>query len=128
MTQRELFRKTSAWNKRLGLQEWTIDIFINQTEEELDGAASITPSREYNKADLHFATEFPGWEDEYAEKVVVHELTHLLTHGVLSTGRDAASNNLGNEANRAVQAWLTTEDERQTVRLTRLFIKAFGPA
>jgi hypothetical protein len=128
MTQRELLRKVKVWNKRLGLQEWTIDIYIEKTSEEIDGDASITPSREYNKADLQFATEFTEWDDAYAEKVVVHELTHLLTNGILSVGRDVASNNLGNEANRAVQAWFVTEDERQTVRLTKLFLKSFGPA
>lgn len=128
MTQRELFRKLKAWNVRLGLQEWTIDVYIDKTAEEIDGDASITPSREYNSADLHFATEFTEWSDEYTEKVIIHELVHLLTNGVLSVGRDASSNNLGNEANRAVLAWLETESERQTVRLTKLFWKSFGPA
>lgn len=77
MTEKQRNSLIVQWKKRLGLDHWLIEI-SEETPENPDALASVSPAESYDRATIRFAPEWPEWPQQFAERVIVHELLHIV--------------------------------------------------
>lgn len=93
MTRKQLERIVDDWQHRLGLERWVITIQWD-VRPETDGAlAEVKPHDTYDQAKLRFWPDYPQWSAEWATKIVIHELLHIL-HRDLDRAVEAAITDL----------------------------------
>ena len=78
MTREGMERLIAAWVPRMGLGHWEITV---KWDEPCDSENDAEFSREdwYDIATVRLSPDWAGWTAAYAERVVVHELRHLVT-------------------------------------------------
>lgn len=80
MNRNQLTEIVLGWQKRLGLQQWEIEINWDEFEEEEDNYASTWRTRDYKEAKIKWNKNWETWSLKRANEIVVHELLHLFTH------------------------------------------------
>jgi hypothetical protein len=86
----QLSRIIRIWRERLALEHVVLDVEWYEDPEDPDALASIYVSEYYDHATLRFAA---GWEDYDAtelNRIVVHELMHILMHDYSQAARSIA--------------------------------------
>lgn len=74
----------AAWQQRLGLERWKIDVKI--AEEPMEAFAECNPSSQYEFATITFS---PSLDPTQIDATVVHELLHILTKDIDQLVEDA---------------------------------------
>lgn len=74
----ELARVLAVWQQRLRLDHWRIEISWTETIADDEANAEIRMEEDYDSAKIVLAGGFAAWSAEWANKVVVHELLHLV--------------------------------------------------
>lgn len=90
MTARRLRELVARYQRRLGLLHWTIEVDL---DTELQGTrnAEVRWAWSYDSAVVVLdAGEWPGWSPDYAERIVAHELLHVLTRDLCVAASEAA--------------------------------------
>lgn len=82
MTQKQLAAIVDDWQYRLGLERWEIKILWGVAPETFGVAAEVDPHEMYDIAKVRFGAAWPTWTVEFATKIVIHELLHVLHNGV----------------------------------------------
>jgi hypothetical protein len=78
MTRSAVERAVRVWQRRLGLDGWDVEVEWDEPSE--DGSdASTWRSASYDRATMKFAEGWPKWSREFTNRVVVHELLHLVS-------------------------------------------------
>lgn len=82
-------RKTVAvWQRRLGLQTW--DLVVNLGDPcSQDADASTWRSNTYERAEMKFDPGWRSWSAVFLNRIVVHELMHLVTRDIDELVKDA---------------------------------------
>lgn len=78
MTKGQLERIVRTWQGRLGLERWDLEVDFKEPSKE-DSDASTWRSNDYDRATLRFADGWPKWSVQFANRIAVHELLHLVT-------------------------------------------------
>ena len=76
----QLKRVIKTWKKRLQLDHYTITIEWDELPEDPDAAATISISEYYDFAEMKFAEGWTLHGIEELNRIVVHELMHILLH------------------------------------------------
>lgn len=87
MTKAQMERIVREWQRRLGLERWDLDVAWDPALEGSD--ASTWRSDSYDRATLRFDPEWASWDVEFTNRIVAHELLHLLTRDVDVVVKDA---------------------------------------
>lgn len=80
-TEEELERYVRTWQRRLGLDEWRIEINLDGDVPEHNdekAEASAIRSQVFDDAEVRFHPDWRMWSPYKLETVVVHELLHLV--------------------------------------------------
>lgn len=81
MTRKKIERLVRTWQSRLGLDSWDIILdWTNPSPSEND--ADCWRSDDYDRAKLRFNADFSKWTDIFAERIVIHELLHVITRDI----------------------------------------------
>ncbi|SRR6266404_6373538 len=88
MTRRALEKAVRLWQGRLGLEGW--DLAVSWGKDPVTGEgcsedadATTWRSNTYDRAVVYPSPDkFPNWTADFAHKVIVHELLHLVTRDV----------------------------------------------
>jgi hypothetical protein len=78
LTQAGLIRVIKTWKKRLALDHIDIDVDLVKAPENEEALASVSPHQMYDQAVMQFSGKWPEWNDFEVNRVVVHELLHIL--------------------------------------------------
>lgn len=77
MTEKQRNDMVTKWKKNLRLDHWLIEI-VDEEPDNQDALASVMPAESYDRATIRFASSWPEWPPAFAERVVVHELLHIV--------------------------------------------------
>jgi hypothetical protein len=101
VTKTKLEAEVRAWQYRLGLERWKVEI---KWDEPCDAEnfADITKSSTYDTATLRLDAGWSKWTADFTRGIVVHELMHLLHRDV-----DEAFNDIEGQLQR--DAWIMAE-------------------
>lgn len=120
MTKNRLERIVTDWQYRLGLERWVITIQWDVRPENDGALAEVKPHDTYDRAALRFWPDYPQWSEEWAAKIVVHELLHIL-HRDIDRAVDAAISDLPagafGQADARYEAALETFIDRIALRI-----------
>jgi hypothetical protein len=75
---RQLSRIVSTWRNRLALDHVVLEIEWGVDPDEPDALASVLPSDLYDHAILRFRDDWHEHELEMLNRIVVHELLHIM--------------------------------------------------
>ena len=78
MTRDEILGIVEHWQHRLDLGHWRITVDPAETLDDDEANAEIRIEEDYDSAKIVLAAGFTGWTREWANKVVVHELLHVV--------------------------------------------------
>jgi len=78
MTKGKVERLVRDWQKRLKLDHWDVKVDWSRSPRE-DCYATTFRRNQYDIAELCFDSEYKTWASDFTEKLIVHELLHLLT-------------------------------------------------
>lgn len=70
-------RLVKVWQTRLALDHWDLSVSWDKPSEE-DTHAQLTHPWDYDKATVRFAKEWPKWSAEKANRIVAHEVLHIV--------------------------------------------------
>ena len=77
--EKRLIKLTTEWKKKLGLQDWTIHVSIEESRGDTARACVLERHWEYKYAVIEFYTRTMRNDDPAdIEKHVVHELLHVV--------------------------------------------------
>lgn len=82
MTERQLERIVRVWQKRLGLQAWDVKLSFVPTSYcscSDDADATTWRQNDYDRAVIFPNAKWASWDDDYLNRLIVHELMHLVT-------------------------------------------------
>ena len=77
MTEKQRNDTITKWKKNLRLDHWLIEV-VDEEPDNPDALASVMPAESYDRATLRFASSWPDWPPSFAERVVVHDLLHIV--------------------------------------------------
>ena len=77
MTEKQRNDLVVKWKKHLRLDHWLIEI-VDEEPDNPDALASVMPAESYDRATIRFAASWTEWPPSFAERVVVHELLHIV--------------------------------------------------
>ena len=77
MTEKQRNDMVRKWKKNLRLDHWLIEISPDPPYND-DALASVEPAESYDRATLRFSPGWEAWPDAFAERVIVHELLHIV--------------------------------------------------
>lgn len=89
--------RTSATNLKeyFYLNDWSLDLVWNETDEDTEAVASITPDARYLRATIRiFPRFFEFWDKgniDLLKEAMVHEFTHILMEPIAELARKNAS-------------------------------------
>lgn len=127
MTQKDIVRKVELYQRLLSLDHYDLCCSFFHTEDDLDGAAEIQYMRDYPRAEIRFAKDsYKKWDDELAQKIVLHELMHLVLGPLAIIGRETAETHLSQDSAKIICKWINREDESAVARLTDAIIAALN--
>lgn len=66
------------WSEKLYLTHWTFQFKWDDALDEPDMEAQVDRSGFYDYVNIRIHPDFHKWDQQYANKTVVHELYHLL--------------------------------------------------
>lgn len=69
------------WQTRLGLSAWDVEVDWDKSATE-GSDASTWRSDDYDRATVAFADGWESWSREFLNRIVAHELLHLLVRDV----------------------------------------------
>jgi len=75
---KRLIRVISTWRARLSLEHIVMEIEWDVEPEDADALASVLPSDLYDHAILRFRNDWHEHDMEMLNRIVVHELLHIL--------------------------------------------------
>lgn len=78
LTRADITDTLRVWQQRLLLDHWLIEINWAETIDDGEANAEIRIEEDYDAAKLVLAAGYAGWPREWANKVLVHELLHLV--------------------------------------------------
>lgn len=78
ITRLELERILRVWQERLRLTHWAIEIDWGMPLDDDEANAEILIEDFYDAAKVRIANGFPAWSADWANKVIVHELLHVV--------------------------------------------------
>lgn len=78
MTPAQLRRIVRTWQKRLKLEHFEIEVSLDEEPENPEALASCEPSDLYDYAQLRFRSDWPTHSLDYLNRIVVHELVHVM--------------------------------------------------
>lgn len=74
----KMLRTISTWQKRLKLEHIKLDIKLDEDPEHPDALASVSPDALYDRAELQFRSDWREHEPFELNRIVVHELLHIM--------------------------------------------------
>lgn len=77
MTEKQRNDMVTKWKKNLRLDHWLIEI-VDEEPDNPDALASVMPAESYDRATIRFSSSWASWPTAFAERVVVHELLHIV--------------------------------------------------
>lgn len=77
MTEKQRNDVVRKWKKNLQLDHWLIEI-VDEEPDNPDALASVMPAESYDRASLRFSSTWVDWPAPFLERVVVHELLHIV--------------------------------------------------
>lgn len=81
LTEARLRRIVTVWCERLALTNWVVNVdFAEPALEEAD--ATTWRSNSYDRATIRLAPEWRVWSVITANRLIVHELLHLITRDI----------------------------------------------
>lgn len=75
---KQLVRIISTWADRLKMHAWELDVEWGEDPDDEDALASVSPSDLYDYARLRFRSDWPTHGVDALNRIVVHELLHVL--------------------------------------------------
>lgn len=81
MTAKRLEHIVRVWQRRLGLESWDVKVNLHEPCHE-DADATTWRSNQYERAEIRFDRDWGKWDLAFANRIVVHELVHLLARDV----------------------------------------------
>lgn len=75
---RRVGRLITEWRGRLALDHFVIDVIWSEEPENPDALASVEVSDLYDHAEMRFRGDFVDHDLEMLNRIVVHELLHIL--------------------------------------------------
>lgn len=114
----------TIWAKRLGLDNWRIELGEEDKDLDTETQAATAAQIPYREALITTGPNYPQ-DSEEEERVVVHELCHILTAPM---NRAAENILLGysNKQRAALEAVLTDAEEAVVTTLAELLIERLG--
>lgn len=129
MTRREITRIVRGWQKRLRLTNYSLSIsFIPNDPNVADlegGHAEIKVHDDYESAHLKIAAGFAGWNERFANEVIVHELLHIFENGT-GTAVESLEEVLDNDAYKLILARYSSAAENMVDRLALILVALAG--
>lgn len=124
MSKKALLEILDAWRERLHLDRWEIEVEFDHPEyAPADVYATIKPHDAYDSAKLKIAPGWEKWDRPHANRVVVHELCHLLLRDV----DEVALRALADENDFQRETYLNAQ-ESTVERICQRFISLVGEA
>jgi hypothetical protein len=77
VTREQIEKLVADWIPRLGLEHWQVEIDWDKEPEVESSQAEVSWSASYDRAELHFRSNYGEWDLRRAEQIVVHELLHV---------------------------------------------------
>src|SRR5690242_15181803 len=84
MTRENIEAIVTEWVPRLGLSHWELKVDWSRPAGD-DNDAEFERAEWYDVASLFFSPKYVYWARNYAERVVLHELMHLVTRDLDGT-------------------------------------------
>lgn len=120
MTRKQLEELLDVWQARLALDH--VDIKLDfDTAANTTAHATVDKHPIYDRAIITFEPEWEGWEDEFAEYIIVHELLHVL-HADVYSAVDTIDGMLGAPAEALFHGRFTFEVEQFIDRMARALV------
>lgn len=126
MNRHQLEIRVELWRDRLA-PEWRITLDPNAPPGHEDAVASCQADNDYEHARMHFTDYCLGLELPVIDKVIIHEILHLL----FREGRrcwDAVDGQVHRDVRTAVDHQHDSWEERVIERLARTIAQAEHPA
>lgn len=75
---RKLKRIIAEWCDRLSLNHYIIEVAWDEEPDDEEALASVSVSDLYDHATLRFASGWWDYDDRMVNRIVVHELVHIM--------------------------------------------------
>ena len=139
MTEAELRRLLRAWQKRLGLDHWSLVMHVGGGELEADDMMNVHRSPTYERAAIYvqpwlvgrgepppdvFYVAF-GKPDSYIETSLVHELLHLAFRDLRAITRSDLDGYLHRDVYDQVEKAAERAEEQAVDRLAEALVRAW---
>ena len=121
MTEKQRNDMVRKWKRNLQLDHWLIEIDPDPPENP-DALASVRPAESYDRATLRFAPEWPEWPPAFAERVIVHELLHIVFRDLVEA-EQSIYDSLSHDARVLYSRRLDHEVEGVIDRLAERFVE-----
>jgi hypothetical protein len=108
MTRRDLDKILAKWLARLPLDDWTVEIKVEPCDSFAN--AQVYLPRDYHDAEIRISSDFAKWDTREANRVIVHELMHVVLRDLDSVAVQAAALLGGQAESLSRAAWLHVEE------------------
>lgn len=127
MSRREVERIFAAWQRRLRLDAWEVELGFGEVE---DGShAEVSVNGDYERARIDLSPAWRTWTREHANRVAAHELVHLVAHDLdWCSGGELLGEHLRPDVHAAVRAVHGHHLERVVERLACVLVREVGLA
>ena len=120
--ERRIIKAVNKWKKALNLNEWKINIKIEDLPE--GGAETDLGQVNYLEATITFDSR-TSWDDARIDHYVCHEMVHVLMGNLMKHEWDLEQS-MGSAEQSAVRARWNAVVEQITERLARLFEEMYN--
>lgn len=121
MTEKRIAELLDGWVARLGLDHVQITLDFNKPAS-MSAHATMDKHPIYDKAVITLEPEWPEWDEEFAEYIIVHELLHVL-HADVYSAVDTIDGMLGAGAEAMFHGRFNFEVEQFIDRLSRALVE-----
>lgn len=119
-------RIIKTWQDRLALNHITLEIELGEGPEDEDALASVTPSDLYDYAKMRFRADWPEHGPFELNRIVVHELLHVMFRDYSAAARSIGIVGLSGDARAIWYDRCHDAEEGLVDRLAHRFVELGG--